>query len=100
MIHYGYPEPQGSAGKGPHATAPPSLTALRPTTYRNAFLLRRFYAKQEECPVSASPILLFLMSAVVIINVYLGQHSKARPEAFYAVAALMLFAALLTVSCC
>jgi hypothetical protein len=41
---------------------------------------------------------LFLMSAVVIINVYLGQRSQGRPEAFYAVAALMLFAALLAAS--
>src|SRR5438132_13357979 len=38
VIHYDYSKPHGFAGKGPHATAPPSLTALRPTTYRTEFL--------------------------------------------------------------
>lgn len=43
-------------------------------------------------------IALFLMSMVVVVNFYLAQRSKSRPEAFYAGAGLMLFAALLLAS--
>lgn len=44
----------------------------------------------------ASPLLLFLMSVVVMINVYLAQRSSInRPGLFYAAATLMLFGALL-----
>lgn len=48
--------------------------------------------------MSDSPLLLFFISAVFVIDLYLAQRPKTkRPEAFYAVAALMLFAALMAV---
>jgi hypothetical protein len=40
--------------------------------------------------------LLFFMSVVIMIDLYLAERSKSkRPEVFYLIAALMLFGALL-----
>lgn len=46
--------------------------------------------------MTSDPLALFLMSAVVMINLYLADRSTAkRPELFYIMAGLMLFGALL-----
>jgi len=45
------------------------------------------------------PILLLLLSIVIVIEFYLAQRpTTSRPEIFYAMAALTLFGAFLTVS--
>lgn len=44
-------------------------------------------------------VLLFFMAAVIMIDIYLAEHSRVkRPEIFYGVAALMLFGAFLVIS--
>jgi hypothetical protein len=49
--------------------------------------------------IELKPILLFLLSAVIVIELYFAEHSRIkRPEIFYGLAALMLFAALMIVS--
>jgi hypothetical protein len=48
--------------------------------------------------VFESPFTLFLMSAVVMVDLYWAQRSATkRPEVFYAAAAVMFFACLLAV---
>ena len=43
--------------------------------------------------------MLFFMSAVIMIDLYLAEHSKTKkPEVFYGVAALLLFGAFLVIS--
>jgi hypothetical protein len=45
------------------------------------------------------PILLLLLSIMIVIELYLAQRpNTSRPEIFYAMAALTLFGAFLTVS--
>ena len=49
--------------------------------------------------VCSMPILLLLLSIVIVIEFYLAQRpTTSRPEIFYAMAALTLFGAFLTVS--
>lgn len=44
-------------------------------------------------------VLLLLLSIVIVIELYLAQRpATSRPEVFYAMAALALFGALLTVA--
>lgn len=46
--------------------------------------------------VEIKPLLLFFLSVVVVIELYYAEHSSIRrPEIFYGLAALMLFAALM-----
>jgi len=46
----------------------------------------------------SKPLILFLLAVVIMIELYFGQRSTIkRPEIFYGLAALMLFAAFLIV---
>lgn len=49
-------------------------------------------------PVSESPLTLFLLSAVIMVDLYWAQRRETKNYgAFYAAAAIMLFAALMAV---
>ncbi len=43
-------------------------------------------------------LLRFLLSVVIVIDLYLAEHSIDRPEIFYGAAAVILFAALAMVA--